>query len=170
MRMVLILHLFRKINLIVLVTTVWVIRLDLSKAAEGTTPVKIITGVYWKQMPETIIYEASIPLTYSAPWTHIKDGFPENKLVKLVCEKVNTEACSRVNSIAQVGAGLTAAIQQLSDAAKTHSVAQDVKIRQKRDLGLSFVADFGSWCCSIATRTQVNELYTTEKNLKDVVT
>lgn len=40
----------------------------------GEIPTKIVAGAYWKNLPDTVVYEASIPLIYTDEET-FKDNF-----------------------------------------------------------------------------------------------
>lgn len=47
-------------------------------------PVKIVPGVFWKALPEAVIYEASIPLTYTGrggPFQNMKDSSRWRKII-----------------------------------------------------------------------------------------
>jgi hypothetical protein len=64
-----------------------------------STPVRVISGAYWRQLPGVTAYEASIPVTYSSSWvkreqlgarrTENKEFMCFNKAVCDVSDEIN---------------------------------------------------------------------------------
>ena len=116
-------------------------------------PIKTTTGIHLtEKFP--IFYEASIPLSYTAPMYHSKKRTRPTAECKLMT------ACPLMKNFDLVNQLSYANLGDVWPLDKTNLT------RHKRGLGLDFIASIENWCCGIATQKSVNEIYTTEHKLK----
>ncbi|KAF2900833.1 hypothetical protein ILUMI_05372 [Ignelater luminosus] len=75
----------------------------------ATTPVRISSGAFWKKLPDTITYSATIPLVYQTRWQADKPRITE-RIVDALCNGVDSR--SRVCRLGQDLEGLSAIIER----------------------------------------------------------
>ena len=114
------------------------------------------------------MYEASVPLTYTAPWTDLE-----------VSRTYNEHKCGSeydgVNSFCKVVTQIDAVSNTIDNEFATtfrhwdthifkNIAFNDTLFRDKR--GIDFIGDFASFCCNIATQRKFDSLVMQEESVK----
>lgn len=118
-------------------------------------PTKIVAGAFWKELPDSIIYEASIPLTYTTSW----DSTPP-KYIDLHDAHCESE-CMLFNdtkNIAILSSELDQHFAQIQMSLDPKLFIEEDKPTSRNKRELKFIGNFFSWCCGLATEEKLNSL------------
>ncbi|KYB24698.1 hypothetical protein TcasGA2_TC031841 [Tribolium castaneum] len=122
--------------------------------------VEISTGVYWKKLPGTINYEATIPLTYSTSWRSIMKTESEN-----YCSrgegKVGCKIIDEMGRLSTIYERERSMLGQMVDS----QVKAGHQTNRRFQRALDFIASSFEWCCGFATQQKFNKLAMTEGEL-----
>lgn len=70
--------------------------------SDGDIFTKIVAGAYWKELPDSIVYEASILLTYTAIWDSELEDMQELRLKNCSTSQIE-EWCIASETLRQLG-------------------------------------------------------------------
>ncbi|KAJ8935601.1 hypothetical protein NQ314_012722 [Rhamnusium bicolor] len=131
--------------------------------------VEVAAGAFWKTLPDTIIYEATIPLTYYADWLQEEVSSTQKfNRCKTNDVKLNNY-CKLIKNIDLVSNAFETECHSLARTWSTEKLknisTEKSKFRFKRSL--NFLGDALNWCCGVATQQKLDSLYMQHDNLKN---
>ncbi|XP_064214046.1 uncharacterized protein LOC135266736 [Tribolium castaneum] len=126
--------------------------------------VEISTGVYWKKLPGTINYEATIPLTYSTSWRSNMKTESEINPINYCSRGEGKVGCKIIDEM-----GRLSTIYERERSMLGQMVDSQVKAghqtNRRFQRALDFIASSFEWCCGFATQQKFNKLAMTEGEL-----
>lgn len=145
------------------------------------TQVRISAGAFWKQLPEVVTYEASIPLVYQTWWSETlisevvtpiegpcQASFSTYK--GFVNASVENWECDLSNTLHDLGKAFEKEANALY---KTWGISQTsppkypvINNINKSKRALEFVGEAFAWCCGVATQRKLDSLAMDEDKLK----
>lgn len=126
---------------------------------------EVTAGGFWKTLPGTVTYEATIPLIYETSWQEheVRGGSP----FKGACNQSNRDSapCIILNSLNQLKENFRTELDILARSWSTAYLGNcSVPNRQRR--ALDFLGEGLSWCCGVATQHKLDLLTTDEQSLR----
>lgn len=122
---------------------------------------EVSAGIFWKPLPDTIIYEASFPLTYKMQWdTDEIQIFDTNE----TCPNHTNFYCQfdkQFHQVNQIYINEQKRLQKSWYISEFHSIIDNHKKRHQRVL--DFIGKGLEWCCGVATQQKLASLTTNEK-------
>jgi hypothetical protein len=147
-------------------------------------PVKITSGAYWRPLPDTIPYEASIPLTYKTPWNHL-DIYPTvpeagRPPASFCANNPSRPTCQMGELLSQLNQQFVEHMELLEPSLNPLSFAKINKSEAVEDYdydymehpvnrtkrALDFIGAGLSWCCGVATQRKLDSLVTDEHSFR----
>lgn len=132
----------------------------------STHHLEVTAGGFWRTLPSTITYEATIPMVYETIWREkeVRGGSP----FKGVCENLDNRNpnCIILNSLNQLKVSYEKEFDSLARSWSPSYLknCSEPKGRSKR--ALDFLGEGLSWCCGVATQHKLDSLTMSEQNLK----
>ncbi|KAG5862196.1 hypothetical protein JTB14_023879 [Gonioctena quinquepunctata] len=134
---------------------------------------EVNAGAVWRALPQTVSYEANIPLIYESTW------YEKPKYL----EKVDTDSCinmsihdspeyniiNNLNSLQNAFKTELASLAQSWNAMYLRNCSTSEKFHYVRKRCLDFLGDALNWCCSVATDRKLDLLVMNENTLKDTI-
>ncbi|KAL1488598.1 hypothetical protein ABEB36_014402 [Hypothenemus hampei] len=108
--------------------------------------IEISAGAFWKKLPDTITYEATIPLSYETDWVETLFPTPEEK--EAPCYDT-TGNCDTRYQFKALGKAFAEEIHLLDNIYHMSTIRINRTGRTKR--ALDFIGEGFSWCCGLAT-------------------
>lgn len=126
------------------------------KSHSTAEPEMLSAGVHWRQLPETVIYESSVPLYYRVPWqlpTYEGDGqrLRENSDFHKYYPKLWNISQSILDLDNKFGVVLTAWETSLRGAPEVHTAT-----RKRR--GIELFGQIMHFCCNLVTASDVTAM------------
>ncbi|KAH0813897.1 hypothetical protein GEV33_008892 [Tenebrio molitor] len=143
-------------------------------------PVKITSGAYWRPLPDTIPYEASIPLTYKTPWNHLDiyptvpvarrppASFCANNPSRPTCQmgellsQLNQQFVEHMGLLEPSLNPLVFAKLNKSEVVEDYDYDDMEQPVNRTKRALDFIGAGLSWCCGVATQRKLDSLVTDE--------
>ncbi|KAL1516372.1 hypothetical protein ABEB36_000291 [Hypothenemus hampei] len=127
--------------------------------------IEITAGAFWKKLPESIPYEATIPLTYQTDWveTLFRD-IPEDSIPCPSTE--DTHECIIQHHIKALSRMFTQEIQILNDAYKIQYMYENQSTAVRHKCSLDFIGEGFSWCCGLATHQKLQLIEEDEAGIR----
>lgn len=133
---------------------------------ERTVPISVVSGAYWKRIPDAVLYESSVPLYYKTVW-------PSLDIVQLPKDNVNLGFCSLQSDvkcilfkwIKYVDKVVGQKIKVINSSFGDNLFEDQGHPRGKR--ALNFMGDFMHYCCGVATTKELKPLFTNEQSLRN---
>lgn len=127
-------------------------------------PVKITSGAYWKTLPDTLAYEATIPLTYTTKW---HQTLFEASLTRSVnCGKRQKPFCELGDPLRSLISQARQQILSIDTAIDPSSYNYMISTTGRTKRALDFLGDGLSWCCGVATQHKLDSLVIDENKLR----
>lgn len=129
-------------------------------------PITMIPGVYWKEIREALVYEASIPLMYKSKWPGVDVAHLNLPEASGFCDKSQSDIQCMLHSwIFQVDKNFEKQLKWINASIDlgTRVPFRSSKTRTARSV--NFVGKFAHWCCGIATIKQLKPLISNEKSM-----
>ncbi|CAG9824532.1 unnamed protein product [Phaedon cochleariae] len=130
-----------------------------------------VTAVaFWRALPETITYEATIQLIYETAWY---DGVPMSTTrVKSSCDSRRDRTRPECMILQDLNALQKAYAEEFSSLAKSWSPSYSKNNSELRNelkkRALDFIGDGLSWCCEVATQHKLDDLKGQEENIASI--
>lgn len=127
--------------------------------------VEVSAGAYWKPLPDTKIYEATIPLTYQTSWD--EDQINTTVPLKNVCQNsvLNDKECIILYQMGQLSEAFSEEFNMLNENWNTKAMRYEDPPTVRRRRALDFIGSGLSWCCGVATMQKLNLVEETEKHV-----
>lgn len=125
---------------------------------------EISAGIFWKPLPSTITYEATIPLTYKTSWN--KDDFEAN--TRKSCPNHTSVMCQlekHLYNLNEIFRNEQKLLQQSWDISEFQTIQP---ARHRR--ALDFIGRGLEWCCGVATEQKLSSLTANEKQAEEEIT
>ena len=149
---------------------------ETSGGTENDTRVQITAGAQWKELPETISYEATIPLNYETPWTD-PETVPQGAWRESnECSSGHGYApgtyCYEILRAVRIGRDADEYLSRIQKSIVDNLIntthvrqwdSQDQIMRSVR--ALDFIGDALTWCCGVATQRKVESMSMKEDDL-----
>lgn len=142
----------------------------------ANVPAKVVPGAFWKLLPDAVIYEASIPLTYKGQWPGNTDYDDSIDLENSYCQ-INRGSPSQTCEVAKRTTSLSHIVNKAinefhgvidpkffltTEENLTQALKYEFKEEEKEDMsifnrrsrskrGISWLGAAAAWCCNIAT-------------------
>ncbi|KAL1487945.1 hypothetical protein ABEB36_015328 [Hypothenemus hampei] len=111
-------------------------------------PIEITAGAFWKKLPDTITYEATIPLSYETAWTEAVFSAIEER--DTPCYDTAAEgSCATHYQFKALAKAFAEEIRLLDNTYQMNNMRETNNSRHKR--ALDFIGEGFSWCCGLAT-------------------
>ncbi|KAL1489243.1 hypothetical protein ABEB36_014176 [Hypothenemus hampei] len=111
-------------------------------------PIEITAGAFWKKLPDTITYEATIPLSYETAWTEAVFSAMEER--DTPCYDTAAEgSCATHYQFKTLAKAFAEEIRLLDNTYQMNNMRETNNSRHKR--ALDFIGEGFSWCCGFAT-------------------
>ncbi|CAG9761288.1 unnamed protein product [Ceutorhynchus assimilis] len=117
--------------------------------------VEVGAGAFWKPLPDTITYEATIPLTYESLWEEeiLEEPIP----FSTPCYGTERpDHCNVMRGINEFFSTFTNEFRLLQEGSKTTAFTRANKVRVRGRRALNFVGDAFNWCCGVATQEKLD--------------
>ncbi|XP_050300412.1 uncharacterized protein LOC126738956 [Anthonomus grandis grandis] len=126
--------------------------------------VEVSAGAYWKPLPATRIYEATVPLTYETEWTEDTDDHTMD-VGNLKCSQLQTNECFVINSINGLNKAFFKELTLLNEHWGIAPLRNnEPSKREKRSL--DFIGSGLSWCCGVATLQKLNMVENSDDEIR----
>ncbi|KAL1490150.1 hypothetical protein ABEB36_012890 [Hypothenemus hampei] len=114
----------------------------------NTAFVEITAGAFWKKLPDTITYEATIPLSYETEW--VETTFPTSEEKDVQCYDTADEGiCATHYQFKALTKAFAEETRLLDNTYRMYNMRETNGSRRKR--ALDFIGEGFSWCCGLAT-------------------
>ncbi|KAJ3640269.1 hypothetical protein Zmor_003578 [Zophobas morio] len=125
---------------------------------------EINTDVYWRKLPNSITYEASIPLIYTTKW-ETGDNAGHSSTSLMDCgengKSLNCQFVKEIERLSNLYDGERSMLRQLIEG----QIGREQGVRRKR--ALDFIASSFEWCCGFATQHKFKKLAAYEQQLAE---
>lgn len=123
---------------------------------------EVAAGIFWKQLPDTITYEATIPITYIMEWQHDTSDI-ENKTD--TCKNSTSMLCYMENHILQLSKAYEKEQDVLQESWEIKQLQEHTEPSSstKYKRALDFIGKGLEWCCGVATQAKLSSLVIDEK-------
>ncbi|KAL1487645.1 hypothetical protein ABEB36_015689 [Hypothenemus hampei] len=126
--------------------------------------IQISTGAFWKQLPDSITYEATIPLSYKTVWPSPLDE-PPNKTGH-DCNSSLSITCILQHQIALLSTTFTQELRLLDNTFSFKDSQPTTSAPPKTKRSLDFIGQGFSWCCGLATHEKLQLVADNEARLE----
>lgn len=133
--------------------------------------VEITAGAFWRPLPSTTNYEATIPLVYDTPWYQntIKTNseFTEN-CVNL--SNINLQ-CRLSHNLNLVESAFEDEFNIWENSWSPNITKNNYnnKLKKREKRALDFLGDGLAWCCGVATQEKLDSVISNENELQEVI-
>lgn len=124
--------------------------------------VEVTAGVAWRKLPEAITYEATVPLTYRAPWIANQPWMGPPELDTCREEKMHLPECQVIDHLNKLNLEFGSEIKHWEEGFIQLKFTTE-QSRNKR--ALDFVGDALEWCCGVATTEKFKSVSTNERQI-----
>ena len=130
--------------------------------ASAEIPIKISTGGYFKKLPQAIVYEATIPVTYEGAWFH--GELTKKQTSGLSCPR--GPECMGLNKLKEISTTFEDTFNKFEDSINPRELLQeDSKSRKPRSF--NFVGEWLNYCCGVATEEKLDNLAIDERYVQE---
>lgn len=136
----------------------------------NNVPIEITAGAFWKQLPTTLCYEATIPITYQARWMETE---VENNIT---IDIKNSCRDHPFRNFCELRRHLTLLQQEASNELnidvnswKTEARILEEKWPKYGKRSLDFIGSGLNWCCGVATQQKFESMVMEEHTVKTEV-
>lgn len=132
--------------------------------AEGV-PTAVGNGAYWRELPQALPYEATIPLIYRMKWIEEDASSPTMpQIIPLRCDGIQMQPfCNVREQLLRLYQLHTDEFSHFKTSYNIDFIRKSIRTlhsnpRTKR--ALDFIGDGLAWCCSVATQHKLDDLVT----------
>ena len=133
-------------------------------AVSADNDIEISAGAYWKQLPETIVYEATIALNYQTSWEEDRLSLKDLH-EKSTCKNRASEECIITYHMGELSKSFTQEFQLLNDNWNAGAMKFSDQQAERKRRALDFIGSGLSWCCGVATIEKLKLIDESEKHV-----
>lgn len=132
-------------------------------AARDKLPISVVSGVYWKEVSQALVYETSVPLLYKTKWPRVDLAHLPLPNVNGFCNDTTNDMSCFVHSwILQADKTVSRHLKWLNSSLNAQ-VDSSRETSTRRTRSIHFLGDLAHWCCGVITNKQLKPLFTNEK-------
>ncbi|XP_074034574.1 uncharacterized protein [Leptinotarsa decemlineata] len=143
------------------------------KRVHSSHNLEVTAGAFWRPLPQTVSYEATIPLVYQSNW-HEKSEMKNNIIQQIgTCKGKTDQTSYRCRAIEHLNLLQNAFNIEFQSLSKSWSpiYLRNCSGNDKRHIldkrSLDFLGDALNWCCGVATENKLEGMILNENTLKE---
>lgn len=157
--------------LIAMTSTFALICLALVQATHTQIPIHIVSGIKFEEIPTLTAYQSSVPLIYKVPYhTKISNNFPKLNHPLTSCDnliKNQYQECIDKNILNKLQTSIHDILNLRNKNTKLDLHVNQPTVPKRTKRAIDFIGRALSWCCNVATMTNLNDLSKNEVQVDD---
>lgn len=148
-------------------------------ANSNPVEISVISGLYWSEQPEKIIYQSSVPLVFKTFMPNPAQKLePSTRIYDRMCNPTNNSTiqsaeCQNRKLLSHLQAQLAKHLREFQNSLGLNLNQQtpppSAGGRSRETRAIEFIGEALNWCCGVLTQRTVEPLFSNEENIKKVV-